>query len=78
MTLAKPMAVERKLPLLYFSTAHASLMVAFLAAALWPRAVAGFFYHSWLVGLVHLVTLGRISLSIVGAFFIVGPIAQRV
>ena len=67
----------RALPLLYFGTAHISLAVAFVAAAWWPRAVAGFFYHSWLVGLVHLVTLGWISFSIVGAFYIEGPVAMR-
>jgi hypothetical protein len=67
----------RALPLLYLGTAHASLALAFLLAACWPRAVAGFFYHAWLVGLVHLVTIGWISFSILGAFFIVGPVALR-
>ncbi len=67
----------RALPLLYFGTAHISLAVAFVAAAWRPRAVAGFFYHSWLVGLVHLITLGWISFSIVGAFYVVGPVALR-
>jgi hypothetical protein len=67
----------RALPLLYFGTAHVSLAVAFLLAALWPDAVAGFFYHPWLLGLVHLVTLGWISFSILGAIYIVGPLALR-
>jgi len=67
----------RAVPLLYLATAHVSLALAFLFAGCWPRAVAGFFYHSWLIGLVHLVTLGWISLSIVGAMFIVGPLALR-
>jgi hypothetical protein len=62
---------------LYLGTAHVSLALAFLLAACWPWAVAGFFYHAWLVGLVHLVTIGWISFSIVGAFFIVGPLALR-
>jgi hypothetical protein len=65
------------LPLLYFGFAHASLGAAFLLAGLWPQAVAGFFYHSWLVALVHLVTLGWITFSILGAIFIVGPLALR-
>src|SRR5262245_54109896 len=64
----------KALPLLYLGTAHVSLALAFLFAALWPQAVAGFFYHSWLVGLVHLVTLGRIRFSILGSIYIVGPV----
>jgi len=67
----------RTLPLLYLGAAHVSLALAFLVAACRPQAVAGFFYHSWLVGLVHLITLGWISFSILGAIFIVGPIAMR-
>jgi len=62
-------------PLLYFSTAHVSLALACLLAGLWPHAVAGFFYHSWMVAIVHLVTLGWITFSILGAIYIVGPIA---
>ena len=45
----------RGLPLLYLGTAHGALAIACLFAASWPQAVAGFFYHSWLIGLVHLV-----------------------
>lgn len=67
----------RALPLLYLGTAHVSLALACLFAAIWPHSVAGFFYHSWLVGLVHLVTLGWISFSILGAMYIVGPLALR-
>jgi hypothetical protein len=66
------------LPLLYLGTAHVALMAACAFAALWPRSVAGFFYHSWLIGLVHLVTLGWITFSILGAIFIVGPLALRI
>jgi hypothetical protein len=68
----------RTLPLLYLGTAHVALALAFALAAWWPHAVAGFFYHSWMVALVHLVTLGWITFSIFGAFFVVGPLALRV
>src|SRR5262249_36242933 len=34
-----------------------------------------FFYHSWMVAIVHLVTLGWITFSILGAIYIVGPVA---
>jgi hypothetical protein len=64
-------------PLLYFGTAHVALGLACVFAGVWPRAVAGFFYHAWLIGLVHLITLGWITLSILGAIYIVGPLALR-
>lgn len=67
----------RALPLLFLGTAHVSLALAFVFAGLWPQAVAGFFYHAWLIGLVHLITLGWISFSIVGAFYVVAPLALR-
>src|SRR5213592_38390 len=67
----------RVLPLLYIGTAHASLALSLFCVAWWPLAVTGFFYHSWMVALVHLVTLGWITLSILGAIYIVGPIALR-
>jgi len=65
----------RILPLLYIGTAHLSLALAFACVAVWPEAVTGFFYHSWMVAVVHLVTLGWITLSILGAIYIVGPVA---
>jgi hypothetical protein len=39
--------------------------------------VAGFFYHSRMLAIVHLVTLGWITSSILGALYLVGPIAFR-
>jgi hypothetical protein len=65
-------------PILYFGIAHVALSVAFAAVAVNPRAVAGFFYHSRIVAIVHLVTLGWITASILGSLYIVGPIALRV
>ena len=67
----------RLLPILYLVLAHGSLLVAFAAVARDPRGVAGFFYHPRMVGIVHLVTLGWISASILGTLFIVAPIALR-
>ena len=67
----------RLLPVLYFGCAHAALLTAFALTALEPRAIAGFFYHDRMAALVHLVTLGWISLSILGALYIVGPMALR-
>ena len=45
--------------------------------ALWPASIGGFFYHPRMVALVHLVTLGWIGGSILGALYIVGPLALR-
>ena len=68
----------RLLPVLYFSVAHVALALAFAAVAVDPRGVSGFFYHSQLIGIVHLVTLGWITASILGSLYIVGPVAMRV
>jgi hypothetical protein len=65
------------MPLLYLGTAHLALALACVFAGVWPHAVAGFFYHAWLIGLVHLITLGWITFSILGAIYIVGPLALR-
>jgi hypothetical protein len=67
----------RTLPILYFATAHVALTLAFAAVALDPRGIAGFFYHARMVAIVHLVTLGWITSSILGAIYIVGPVALR-
>ena len=67
----------RLLPILYFAVAHVALALACLAVALDPRGVSGFFYHARMLGIVHLVTLGWITASILGSLYIVGPIALR-
>jgi hypothetical protein len=68
----------RLLPILYFGVAHVAFALACLAVALDPRGVSGFFYHSRMLAIVHLVTLGWITSSILGSLYIVGPIALRV
>ena len=65
------------IPLLYFGFAHVCLAAACGVLALEPSVAGGFFYHPRMVALVHLVTLGWISGSILGAFYIVGPLALR-
>jgi hypothetical protein len=65
-------------PRLYLSFAHLSLFLAFAALALDPRGVGGFFYHPRMLAVVHLVTLGWLSGSILGALYIVLPLAFRV
>lgn len=65
------------IPLLYFGFAHACLALAFAICAIRPTLPGGFFLHARMVAAVHLVTLGWISGSILGAFYIVGPLALR-
>jgi hypothetical protein len=67
----------RLLPTLYVGAAHVALAVAFGAVAADPRGVSGFFYHSRMLAIVHLVTLGWITASILGSLYVVGPIALR-
>jgi len=67
----------RWIPLLYFAFAHLCLGAAFAALAFGPRSLAGFFYHPRMLAVVHLVTLGWISASILGAIYVVGPLAFR-
>jgi hypothetical protein len=67
----------RLLPILYFGAAHLALVLAFAMALLQHGTIAGFYYQPRVVALVHLVTLGWIGLSILGALYIIGPLALR-
>ena len=67
----------RLLPVMYFGLAHVALATACLAVASDPRGVSGFFYHARMLGIVHLVTLGWITASILGSLYVAGPIALR-
>src|SRR6476659_5173307 len=67
----------RLLPVLYFGVAHVAFTLACLAVAADPRGVSGFFYHARMLGIVHLVTLGWITASILGSLYVIGPIALR-
>ena len=66
-----------RLPVLYFGLAHLCLGAALAAFAADPAGLAGFYYHPRMVAAVHLVTLGWISGSIVGALYMIGPMAMR-
>ena len=69
------MIPSRPLVLLYLGTAHISLALAFALVGLDPLAVAGFFYHSRMVAIVHLITIGWIAMSILGNVYVVLPMA---
>ena len=67
----------RIVPILYFALAHAALLTALAVAALRPGEASGFFYQPRMVALVHLVTLGWITASILGSLYVIGPMALR-
>jgi hypothetical protein len=68
---------SRLLPVVYFAFGHLALLAAVLLVALWPESIAGFFYHPRMFVVVHLVTLGWITCSILGATYLVAPFALR-
>ena len=66
-----------RLPVYYFTLAHGCLASALGALFLWPQSFAGFFYHPRMLAVVHLVTLGWITSSILGALYMIAPMALR-
>jgi hypothetical protein len=71
------MSPSSSLPLLYFGIAHVSLALACAPRVVWPGTPGPFFFHPKMVALVHLLTLGWLAGSILGAFYIVAPLALR-
>lgn len=65
----------RGVPIAYFAFAHACLGLAFAVVAADPWSVAGFFYHPRMLAVVHLITLGWITCAILGALYLVAPMA---
>ena len=68
---------DATLPVRYLVFAHLCLIAAFIAFATIPQSLAGFYYHPRLVAVVHLVTLGWITASILGALYLILPMAMR-
>lgn len=66
------------LPLVYFAGAHAALASALGLVAARPGLAAPFPYDPRVIALVHLVTIGWISGSIMGALYIVAPLAMGI
>jgi hypothetical protein len=71
------MAPSSNLPLFYFGVAHVSLALACAALLLLPGVPGPFFFHPKMVALVHLLTVGWLTGSILGSFYIVAPLALR-
>lgn len=71
------MRPSSNLPLFYFGVAHVSLALACAALVAWPGLPGPFFFHPKMMAVIHLMTLGWLSGSILGAFYIVAPLALR-
>jgi hypothetical protein len=65
------------LPIVYFALGHAALFTALLVPALAPRSIDTFFYQPRMFFVIHLVTLGWITHSILGATYLAAPMALR-
>jgi hypothetical protein len=61
----------------YLGFAHACLFVALAVIAVWPSELGGFYYHPRLIAVVHLVTLGFVTSAVLGALYLVAPLALR-
>lgn len=66
------------LPLAYYLVAHVGLLLGLLTLVADPSLPGASFYHSRFVALVHLLTLGWLTGSILGSLYIVGPLVLRV
>ena len=67
----------RRTPLVYFAFAHACLFAALCLLAWRPAELGAFYYHPRLIAVVHLVTLGFLTSAILGALYLVCPLAFR-
>lgn len=63
------------IPLAYFGLAHLSLAGGLAVLAVSPGLPGAFFYHPKMIAVVHLLTLGWITGSILGSLYIVAPLA---
>ena len=62
----------------YFGVAHLALLTALAGAVTHPELLTEFYYQPRTIALVHLVTLGWITGSILGSLYALGPLAWRV
>lgn len=77
MTSGEARTPSSALPLAYFFAAYASFGTALLVLVVDPSIPGASFYQPRMVALVHLLTLGWLTSSILGSLSIVGPLALR-
>ncbi|GMV20357.1 MAG: hypothetical protein AB7L71_04445 [Vicinamibacterales bacterium] len=71
-------APTSSLPGWYFGCAHVSLVLACVTLLVQPTLPGPYFFHPRMVAVVHGLTLGWIAGSILGAYYIVAPLALRI
>lgn len=76
--LAKDLIPSSALPLAYYLVAYVGFGAALLVIAVDPSVPGALFYQPRVVALVHLLTLAWLTGSILGSFYIVGPLALRI
>ena len=72
---ARDLAPVSALPQWYFAVAHVAFASALGVLLVDPELAAGTFNHPKVIALVHLLTVGWLTGSILGAFYIVAPLA---
>ena len=77
MTSGEDLIPSSALPLAYYLAAHAAFSAALLVLIADPTLTGASFYQPRVVALVHLLTLGWLTGSILGSLYIVGPLALR-
>lgn len=70
-----PELPDPALPLRYFGAAMVSLLLAALALPFHAELLADFYYQTRILALTHLITLGWITLTMMGALFQLVPVA---
>ena len=74
----KALTPSSAIPIAYFAFAHACFAAGLAALAVNPGLAGVSFYHPKMIALVHLLTLGWISGSILGSFYVVAPLALTI
>lgn len=70
-----PRVPDPVLPLRYFGAAAVSLLLAALALPFHAELLADFYYQTRILALTHLITLGWITMTMMGALFQLVPVA---
>ena len=74
----RELAPASALPLWYFGLAHLALASALVVLIVDPAMPARVFYQPKVIALVHCLTVGWLTASILGAIYIAGPLALGV
>ncbi len=77
MSVRSELTPSSAVPLAYYALAHLGLAAALAVFVVDPALPGTSFYHPRMVALVHLLTIPWLTGSILGSFYIVGPLVLR-